>query len=139
MVSEGHRAILDELRTRDEASADKAGPQSKKLKVDLMDIDVPSGLSNGAADQKAGDGALVGGLQPRRLINLENLVFDQGNHLMTNPNVKLPQGSTKRTFKGYEEIHVPAPKAKRDAGERNNMPTTELPDWARQGSDLRKS
>ncbi|KAI9878001.1 MAG: DEIH-box ATPase [Pleopsidium flavum] len=133
MVSEGHRSILDELRTRDEAIEDKAGAQSKKLKVDLMDIDVPSGLSNGAVDRKAGDGILLGGLQPRRLINLENLVFDQGNHLMTNPNVKLPQGSTKRTFKGYEEIHVPAPKAKRDAGERNNMLTTELPDWARQG------
>ena len=39
-------------------------------------------------------------------VNLENLVFDQGNHLMTNPSVKLPQGSTRAHFKGYEEIHV---------------------------------
>jgi pre-mRNA-splicing helicase BRR2 len=72
-----------------------------------MDIDVPASYLNGNAKaEHAGDGGLVGGLQPRKLINLENLVFDQGNHLMTNPKVKLPQGSTKRTFKGYEEIHV---------------------------------
>lgn len=133
MISEGHGAILDELRSRNDGGADKAGSQNKKLKVDLMDLDVPSSLNNGIVDQKANDGTLVGGLQPRRLINLDNLVFAQGNHLMTNPNVKLPQGSTKRTFKGYEEIHVPAPKPRKDAGERNNMPTTELPDWARQG------
>lgn len=133
MISEGHREILNELRSRNDAGADKTGSQNKKLKVDLMDLDIPSSLNNGNADQKANDGSLVGGLQPRRLINLDNLVFAQGNHLMTNPNVKLPQGSTKRTFKGYEEIHVPAPKPRKDAGERNNMPTTELPDWARQG------
>ncbi|KAI9813084.1 MAG: DEIH-box ATPase [Pycnora praestabilis] len=138
MVNEGYRAILDELRSREDAGTDGAGNKGKKLKIDLMDIDIPSGLkdsmTNGESSTQAKDGALVGGLQPRRLINLENLVFDQGNHLMTNPNVKLPQGSTKRTFKGYEEIHVPAPKRKSDdANEPKNMPTMDLPDWARQG------
>ncbi|KAJ5122808.1 Helicase C-terminal [Penicillium atrosanguineum] len=130
MVEAGHRAILDEIRGK--SARDDLGDRSeKKMKLDLMDVDVPS---RAAGDEKkpATEGDLVGGLQPKRLINLENLVFHQGNHLMTNPNVKLPQGSTKRTFKGYEEIHVPPPKAKRDAGEKN-IPTTELPDWARVG------
>ncbi len=131
MVAAGHRSILDELEGRNEDEAGAMSKPNKKLKLDLMDIDVPKGPTDGATERK--DGALTGGLQPKRLINLENLVFDQGNHLMTNPNVKLPQGSTKRTFKGYEEIHVPAPKARKDASERNNMPTTELPEWARQG------
>ena len=132
MISAGHRRILDELHGREDPDGDELSKPSKKLKLDLMDIDVPKASTNGEAENGK-DGALVGGLQPKRLINLENLVFDQGNHLMTNPNVKLPQGSTKRTFKGYEEIHVPAPKARKDASERNNMPTSELPDWARQG------
>ena len=132
MISAGHRRILDELHGREDPDSDELSKPSKKLKLDLMDIDVPKQPTNGEAETGK-DGALVGGLQPKRLINLENLVFDQGNHLMTNPNVKLPQGSTKRTFKGYEEIHVPAPKARKDASERNNMPTSELPDWARQG------
>ncbi|OCL01817.1 Sec63-domain-containing protein [Glonium stellatum] len=94
MIAEGHRHILNELRTRED-----------KLKLDLMDIDVPSASKDAVQADAPKDGGLV--------------VFEQGNHLMTNPNVKLPQGSTKRTFKGYEEIH--------------NMPTSELPDWARQG------
>jgi pre-mRNA-splicing helicase BRR2 len=130
MVEAGHRAILDEIRGKT-ARDDLGDRPEKKMKLDLMDVDVPSGP---AEDEKkpATEGGLVGGLQPKRLINLENLVFHQGNHLMTNPNVKLPQGSTKRTFKGYEEIHVPPPKAKRDAGEKN-LPTTELPEWARVG------
>ena len=120
MVSAGHSDIVEEIR---------GGQIPKKLKLDLMDLDIPT--SNGVEPPK--DGSLVGGLQPKRLINLENLVFDQGNHLMTNPNVKLPQGSTKRTFKGYEEIHVPAPKRHKDTNERPEMSASELPDWARPG------
>lgn len=128
MVANGHRNILNELRTR-ETVADSDGPEDKKLKVNLMDIDIKV-----APEAKPeGDGGLVGGLQPKRLLNLDNLVFDQGNHLMTNPNVKLPQGSTKRTFKGYEEIHVPAPKAKRGADEPSDIPVSTLPEWARIG------
>ncbi|KAL8914049.1 MAG: hypothetical protein Q9171_001300 [Xanthocarpia ochracea] len=126
MVAQGHSDILSELQGQSEAQT------GKKIKLDLMDLDIPNTQVKGE-DQTMKDEALVGGLQPRRLINLENLVFDQGNHLMTNPNVKLPQGSTKRTFKGYEEIHVPAPKPRRDANEPKNMPTSELPAWARQG------
>ncbi|KAL8950757.1 MAG: hypothetical protein Q9222_003231 [Ikaeria aurantiellina] len=132
MEAEGHQDILSELRGYSESRGDAEAKPGKKIKLDLMDVDVPNTQADGGEQGKR-EGALVGGLQPRRLINLENLVFDQGNHLMTNPNVKLPQGSTKRTFKGYEEIHVPAPKPRKDADERNNMPTSELPAWAQQG------
>ena len=125
LISEGQRTLLDELYGRE---GDEAVRQPKKMKLDLMDIDVPV---NGAAQVKE-EGVLVGGLQPKRLIDLENLVFDQGNHLMTNPNVKLPQGSTKRSFKGYEEIHVPPPKRHSDS-DRARMPSSELPEWARPG------
>ncbi|MCJ1338817.1 DEIH-box ATPase [Bachmanniomyces sp. S44760] len=130
MSLEGHRVILEELQGRDDN--EDSLQRSKKLKLDLMDIDVPSGLTNGKTEETAKEG-LVGSLQPKHLINLENLVFDQGNHLMTNPNVKLPQGSTKRTFKGYEEIHVPAPKPHKDSSGRSEMAASELPDWARAG------
>ncbi|KAA8642266.1 ATP-dependent RNA helicase BRR2 [Aspergillus tanneri] len=127
MVEAGHRSILDEIRGKT-VRIDGASRPERKIKLDLMDVDVP----NAPSDEKPTEGGAVGGLQPQRLINLENLVFHQGNHLMTNPSVKLPQGSTKRTFKGYEEIHVPPPKPKRDPGEKN-IPATELPEWARVG------
>lgn len=123
IAAEGLQWILDELR---------GGPGAAKRKMEIkMDIDVPEeflkGPNNGA---KAEDGSLVGGLQPRKLINLDDLVFDQGNHLMTNPKVKLPEGSTKRSFKGYEEIHVPAPKKRNDPTDRD-VPVSEMPEWAR--------
>ena len=131
MIEAGQKHILDQLTGNDTTDELESQRPAKKMKMDLMDIDVPKTVVNGDA-HNGKEGVVKGGLQPQRLINLEHLVFDQGNHLMTNPNVKLPQGSTKRTFKGYEEIHVPAPKPRHDPNERN-IPTSELPDWARQG------
>ena len=134
MIDAGFQHILNELHGRDDQPTTTDGEQSsKKMKLDLMDVDLQSTSKDTEMAGTQEDGKLRRGLQPRRLIDLENLVFDQGNHLMTNPNVKLPQGSTKRTFKGYEEIHVPAPKSRRDTNEPKNIPTTELPEWARQG------
>jgi pre-mRNA-splicing helicase BRR2 len=129
MIAAGHRKILNELRTR-EVVPDQTGGSDKKMKLNLMDIDLPAGKDSAEAAQ---DGALKGNLQPKRLLNLENLVFEQGNHLMTNPNIRLPPGSTKRKFKNYEEVHVPAPKVKRDPNDPADMPASNLPEWARIG------
>lgn len=126
IASEGLRWILEELR-----GVAASGDGSKKRKLEIkMDIDSAAYTNGEQKTGQAGEGSLVGGLQPRKLINLENLVFDQGNHLMTNPKVKLPEGSTKRTFKGYEEIHVPPPKKRNEPGDRD-IPITEMPEWAR--------
>ena len=134
MLAKGKRSILEGLRGRKGDDSLRQDSLGTRINPDLMEVDAPSNLRgmHDSAGKDGKEGSLVGGLQPRRLINLENLVFDQGNHLMTNPNVKLPQGSTKRTFKGYEEIHVPAPKRKNDSGDPKNIPITSLPDWARE-------
>ncbi|OBT45331.1 pre-mRNA-splicing helicase BRR2 [Pseudogymnoascus sp. WSF 3629] len=126
IIAEGLRWILDELKGR-KVSVD--GGKGKKVEI-KMDIDVPEDYIKGPKVERAKDGGLVGGLQPRKLINLENLIFEQGNHLMTNPKVKLPEGSTKKTFKGYEEIHVPAPKKRSDPTDRD-VPVSEMPEWSR--------
>lgn len=126
IIAEGLRWILDELKGR-KVSVD--GGKGKKVEI-KMDIDVPEDYIKGPKEEQAKDGGLVGGLQPRKLINLENLIFEQGNHLMTNRKVKLPEGSTKKTFKGYEEIHVPAPKKRNDPTDRD-IPVTEMPEWSR--------
>jgi pre-mRNA-splicing helicase BRR2 len=134
MKAAGQSQILQELRTRETGIKNAETSGSKKMKIDLMDIDLPQESKDAAMTDAPKREGLIGGLQPSsRLINLDNLVFDQGNHLMTNPSVKLPQGSTRRQFKGYEEIHVPAPKAKRDPNEPKNIPTSDLPEWAREG------
>jgi hypothetical protein len=49
---------------------------------------------------------------------------------MSNKKCKLPDGSFKRSRKGFEEIHVPAPK--KHAGSDNDLiPITSLPEWTR--------
>ncbi|KAL9092972.1 MAG: hypothetical protein Q9159_000596 [Coniocarpon cinnabarinum] len=131
MYRAGQQQLLRELVSRGYADSARGADGGKQEKADLMNLDVSSGAKDVAmADADAG---LKGNMQPRNTINLENLVFDQGNHLMTNPNVKLPPGSTQKKFKGYDEIHVPAPKPQRAPTEKKNMPTSELPAWARPG------
>ncbi|EAA36222.1 hypothetical protein GE21DRAFT_878 [Neurospora crassa] len=123
MASEGLRWILDELEGKTDGG-------QKKIKMDIkMDIDSGAFADKEGQKPERPEGQLVGGLQPRKLINLENLIFDQGNHLMTNPKVRLPEGSTKRTFKGYEEIHVPPPKKRNDPSDAH-VPISEMPEWA---------
>lgn len=123
MASEGLRWILDELYGK--------ATDNKKPKMEIkMDIDSDAFKDGQPSKPERAEGQLVGGLQPKKLINLENLVFDQGNHLNTNPKVRLPEGTIKRTFKGYEEIHVPPPKKRNDPSDLN-IPVSEMPEWAR--------
>ncbi|KAK3630927.1 Pre-mRNA-splicing helicase BRR2 [Elasticomyces elasticus] len=132
MVNEGHARILKELRGRDEISAAGTAPKVK-IKLDPMKLDekVPA-----KDEEEAVKDGLVGGLQPRKTLNLEDLKFDQGNHLMTNQKVTLPKGTTTDTSpkpKDYVEVRVPAPKRRNDADEPPLIPTSELPAWARPG------
>lgn len=69
---------------------------------------------------------------PSRLMDLESMVFEQGAHLMSNKKVRLPDGSFKRQGKGFEEIHVPAPKSKPLADGERLVPIVELPEWAQE-------
>ncbi|OWB77554.1 hypothetical protein B5S32_g1724 [[Candida] boidinii] len=65
-----------------------------------------------------------------KYIDLANLIFDQGSHLMTTTKFKLPQGSFKRARRSYEEIHIPAPKQPKLEEEERLIEITELPKWA---------
>jgi len=46
------------------------------------------------------------------MLDLEDLTFKDGSHLMANKKCQLPDGSYRKQRKGYEEVHVPALKAK---------------------------
>lgn len=94
---------------------------------DGMDIDStiikPAGPAKGTL--KPGEAAPP----PRKTLDLESMAFAQGGRLMSNKKCKLPEGSFKRSKKGYEEVHVPAPKpAPLKEGEL--VPVTDLPEWA---------
>lgn len=65
--------------------------------------------------------------QPK-IVNLDDLKFDQGSHLMTTTKVNLPKESFKRVKKQYEEIHIPAPAKPDDNTELVSI--SSLPEWA---------
>ena len=116
MREKGHGWILREL------SGDR---QAKVNQGDAMDIDVKHEVPKTAT---LAPGSIV---QPKRTVDLESMAFSQGGHLMSNKKVKLPDGSFKRAKKGYEEIHVPAPKQK-PVVDGELVSITVLPPWARE-------
>ncbi|KAH9059761.1 putative RNA helicase [Lactarius vividus] len=107
-----------------------AGDRQAKVNADdAMDVDDQAKSTQVPKTATLAPGSVV---QPKKTVDLESMAFSQGGHLMSNKTTKLPQGSFKRAKKGYEEIHVPAPKSKPVvAGE--FVPTSDLPEWARQG------
>lgn len=66
--------------------------------------------------------------KPQRIIDIDSLIFTEGGHLMSRKKVKLPEGSFKRQFKGYEEIHVPEPK-KREVQRGELVSISSMPEW----------
>lgn len=118
MREKGVGWILKELR----GDAAKAG----RGKGDAMDVD------SAKPDPSSLKGTLApGGFAPppRKTVDLEAMAFSQGGRLMSNKKCKLPEGSFKRSKKGYEEIHVPHPKpAPLAPGEL--VPVASMPEWA---------
>ena len=88
---------------------DLAGDRQAKANAeDAMDIDEQAKSAQVPKTATLAPGSVV---QPKKTVDLESMAFSQGGHLMSNKTTKLPQGSFKREKKGYEEIHVPAPKS----------------------------
>jgi pre-mRNA-splicing helicase BRR2 len=108
----------------------------KELRGDVIK---PSKVAGGDAmvldaDKSTLKGTLAPGSSappPRKVLDLESMAFGQGGRLMSNKKCKLPEGSFKRSKKGYEEVHVPAPKpAPLKDGEL--VPVISMPEWARE-------
>ncbi|XP_071957394.1 U5 small nuclear ribonucleoprotein 200 kDa helicase-like [Antedon mediterranea] len=49
---------------------------------------------------------------PKQVLEIDDLIFAQGGHMMANKRCHLPDGSFRKERKGYEEVHVPALKPK---------------------------
>jgi pre-mRNA-splicing helicase BRR2 len=105
-----------------ELSGDRSKPAAGS--EDSMDVDMKTNYIPST-------GQLVGGtVAPRTIMDLDTMAFSQGGHLMSNKKVTLPDGSFKRSKKGYEEIHVPAPRSK--PVQSNELVLIEdLPFWVR--------
>ncbi|ETW75698.1 hypothetical protein HETIRDRAFT_460980 [Heterobasidion irregulare TC 32-1] len=111
------------------------GDRQAKARTDAMDIDDEAKPVNVPKTATLVPGST---LQPKKTVDLEGMAFSQGGHLMSNKKCKLPEGSFKRAKKGYEEIHVPAPKQKTTAAS-DLVPIADLPAWAREAFPGTKS
>ena len=105
-----------------------SGDRQAKMRSDAMDVDEE--LKHPDSVPKTATLAPGSLLQPNRTVDLESMAFSQGGHLMSNKKCKLPEGSFKRTKKGYEEIHVPVPK--KAVAEIRLVPVSSLPPWTRE-------
>lgn len=112
-----------------------AGDRQTKARADAMDVDEQSNRPESVP--KTATLAPGSTVQPKRTVDLESMAFSQGGHLMSNKKCKLPDGSFKRARKGYEEIHVPAPKQK-PVTDGELVPISDLPEWSRQAFTVPK-
>ncbi|XP_074640358.1 U5 small nuclear ribonucleoprotein 200 kDa helicase-like [Tubulanus polymorphus] len=71
-----------------------------------------------------------GGLGMAEVLDLDDLQFAQGSHLMANKRCQLPDGSYRKQRKGYEEVHVPALKPKPYETDETRVPIDRLPKYA---------
>ncbi|KII91381.1 hypothetical protein PLICRDRAFT_135522 [Plicaturopsis crispa FD-325 SS-3] len=112
-----------------------SGDRQARTRADAMDVDEQVKHSENVP--KTATLAPGSTVQPKRTVDLESMAFSQGGHLMSNKKCKLPDGSFKRARKGYEEIHVPAPKQK-PTTEGELVPVSDLPAWAREAFTVPK-
>ncbi|KND04164.1 ATP-dependent RNA helicase BRR2 [Spizellomyces punctatus DAOM BR117] len=130
MQEQGYHHILDQLRvapTRKDVDKNRRG-------VVEMDIDEKQPVTGGPIQfdlKKPAPAAAV--VTPKANIDLDSLAFQQGGHLMSNKKCTLPQGTFKRDKKGYQEVHVPAPKATPMREDETLVPISDLPEWAQGG------
>nr|XP_009857905.1 U5 small nuclear ribonucleoprotein 200 kDa helicase [Ciona intestinalis] len=95
------------------------------------------------ADLKATDAENVKSedvYQPsQKSIDLEDLEFNQGSHLMANKKCQLPDGSYRKQRKGYEEVYVPALKPKPFKNKEKLVSIESLPKYAQNAFEGFKS
>ncbi|KHN26799.1 U5 small nuclear ribonucleoprotein 200 kDa helicase [Glycine soja] len=81
----------------------------------------------GVADRDGESGWLKG---QRQMLDLDSIAFTQGGFFMAKKKCDLPDGSYRHLSKGYEEIHVPALKAKPLDPNEKLVKISSMPDWA---------
>ena len=73
---------------------------------------------------------------PKKIIDLSSIEFDQGPHVMTNRKVVLPEGSTRTSNPGYEEVTIPAPPKPHQLHQQVRL--LDMPEWVRPAFSLIK-
>ena len=102
-------------------SAMSADPALSRILKQLEGMDAETGserehqrrqVHQKQSNQMEVDEEIAGKISKCKLLDLEELSFSQGSHLMANKKCDLPEGSFRTPCKGYDEIYVPPLKPK---------------------------
>ena len=96
---------------------------------DDEDLNEASNKENSSKKANNSDSPMDSSTTTWEVLNLDEMAFENGSHYMANKRCQLPDGSYRKTEKGYEEVHVPAQKPKAfDSDEL--VPIENLPKYA---------
>ncbi|KAL3318570.1 hypothetical protein Ciccas_002773 [Cichlidogyrus casuarinus] len=127
--------ILNQLQDTDDvsdlASAD-LGSRSLKAKVEPMNVpaDLAEALHDSGLVPAPGTNLEDLSAGSATVLDLDELMFDQGGRLMANKRCQLPDGSFRKQKKSYEEVHVPALKPKPMGDKEKLIKIEKLPSYA---------
>ncbi|CAL8467727.1 g7265 [Coccomyxa elongata] len=114
--------ILDALNATRASARERQDELERKIRDEARKL--RQGVADGAGAD--GSGAAAAG---RTTVDFESLAFVQEGHFMSNKKCDLPKGSHRTAFKGYEEVHVPALKAKPFEKDERLIEISELKEW----------
>lgn len=123
--------ILDQLRGGGPGSGDAEMTDAEKHEAKVQQ----------RRAVKAGADALAAGnwAHSRKVLDLDDLAFAQGSHLMSNKRCELPKGSNRKQTKSYEVVYVPALKPRPFGKDEKLIDIKALPKWAQKGFEGFKS
>jgi pre-mRNA-splicing helicase BRR2 len=123
-------AQINQKASAESWTQDRIGEFANKARREARSLNKAKG--DGTEDDVDGApavGSVRGALTSQdKVINLDDLVFNEGSHLMTNKRCELPDKSWRAQKKGYEEVHVPALRPVVPPGEKL-VEIADLPEW----------
>lgn len=125
-------AIVEQLHATRASAKERQKNLEKVIREEARRLKDEHGGDDSERDRRTVDREVESGWLKgqRQLLDLENIAFHQGGLLMANKKCELPPGSYRTPHKGYEEVHVPALKAKPLEDNEKPIKISEMPDWA---------
>ncbi|WVZ78242.1 hypothetical protein U9M48_025985 [Paspalum notatum var. saurae] len=126
-------SILEQLHATRASAKERQKNLEKSIRDEAKRLLSNDGAgADGARDRRAAERDMESGWLKgqRQLLDLESLSFQQGGLFMANKKCELPTGSFRNPHKGYEEVHVPALKAKPYETGEKLVKISEMPGWA---------
>ncbi|KNA14581.1 hypothetical protein SOVF_105940 [Spinacia oleracea] len=125
-------AILEQLHATRATAKERQKNLEKSIREEARHLKDENAIDGdrgrrGLTDRDIDDGWLNG---QRQVLDLDNLAFNQGGCLMANKKTILPDGSFRHQAKGYEEVHIPALKAKPFEKGEELVKISAMPEWA---------